>query len=104
MPYFLLSVRRTHLVHDALSALAMADDLTLKKPLKVSFDSEEGIDEGGVRKEFFQLITAQLLAPEYALFVPSNDGGRTLWLNRGNDWSSSEEWYQNVLRRDSKLY
>jgi hypothetical protein len=94
MPYFLLSVRRTHLVQDALNSLAIADDLTLKKPLKVSFDQEDGIDEGGVRKEFFQLITSQLLAPEYALFVQSNDGGRTLWLNKGNEWSPAEEWYE----------
>lgn len=97
MPYFLLSVRRAHLVQDALNSLAMADDLTLKKPLKVSFDNEEGIDEGGVRKEFFQLIITQLLAPEYALFVHSNDGGRTLWLNKGNEWSPAEEWYTNSI-------
>ena len=34
----------------------------LKKPLKVQFVGEEGIDEGGVQKEFFQLIISQVRA------------------------------------------
>ncbi len=29
---------------------------SLKKPLKVAFVGEEGVDEGGVQKEFFQLL------------------------------------------------
>ena len=32
-------------------------------PLKVKFVGEEGIDAGGVTKEYFQLITRQLLDP-----------------------------------------
>lgn len=32
----------------------------LKKPLKVVFVGEEAIDEGGVTKEFFQLVVSYL--------------------------------------------
>ena len=31
----------------------------LRKPLKVKFVGEEGVDEGGVQKEFFQLLVSQ---------------------------------------------
>lgn len=31
---------------------------SLKKPLKVKFIGEEGVDEGGVQKEFFQLLVS----------------------------------------------
>jgi ubiquitin-protein ligase E3 A len=37
----------------------------LKKQLRVQFVGEEGIDEGGVQKEFFQLIVRELFDPGY---------------------------------------
>lgn len=40
-------------------------DADLRKKLKVVFAGEEGVDEGGVAKEFFQLLTVQVSA-EYA--------------------------------------
>ena len=36
----------------------------LRKQLKVKFHGEDGIDEGGVQKEFFQLIIEELFNPE----------------------------------------
>jgi ubiquitin-protein ligase E3 A len=32
-------------------------NINLKLQMKVRFIGEEGVDEGGVRKEFFQLMT-----------------------------------------------
>ena len=37
----------------------------LRKQLKVKFHGEDGIDEGGVQKEFFQLIIEELFNPEF---------------------------------------
>jgi hypothetical protein len=37
----------------------------LKKPLKVKFVGEEGIDQGGVQKEFFQLIVEEIFDPKF---------------------------------------
>lgn len=34
--------------------------IDLRKQLRVEFDGEEGIDEGGLQKEFFQLIVEKL--------------------------------------------
>lgn len=33
----------------------------LRKKLKIVFNGEEGVDEGGVAKEFFQLLTVQVM-------------------------------------------
>lgn len=78
-----IAVRRTHVVEDALNALVVhADDL--KKPLRVTFVSggvpEPAQDEGGVRKEFFQLLSRDLLRPEFGMFV-YDDATRTYWFN-----------------------
>ncbi len=37
----------------------------LKKQLYVEFDGEQGLDEGGLSKEFFQLVIEQLFNPDY---------------------------------------
>lgn len=40
----------------------------LRKQLKVRFLGEEGVDEGGVQREFFQLAMRELVDPKYGLF------------------------------------
>ena len=61
-PYLVVRVRRTHLISDTLLQMSLRKE-DLKKPLKVQFVGEEGIDEGGVQKEFFQLIFSQVPTP-----------------------------------------
>lgn len=39
-----------------------------KKPLQVFFQNEEGLDAGGIRKEFFLLLTKAILNPQYGMF------------------------------------
>ena len=41
----------------------------LTKPLRVHFIGEDGIDAGGVKKEFFQLLVTELLCPDYGMLV-----------------------------------
>jgi len=40
----------------------------MKKPLIVKFHGEEGIDQGGVKKEFFSEVIQRLFNPDYGLF------------------------------------
>ncbi|RYH29664.1 hypothetical protein EON65_07765 [archaeon] len=88
-PWFIIPVERSHLLQQALMHIAHASPLDLKKPLKVVFIHEEGVDEGGVRKEFFQLLTNQLFDLAYGMFSVC-DMGRSLWINRTNVWSNDE--------------
>lgn len=48
-----------------LEVVAMESPSELRKQLVVEFEGEQGIDEGGVSKEFFQLITEQLFCADY---------------------------------------
>jgi hypothetical protein len=50
--YLLLEVRREHVLEDTLNKI-VNPGLNFKKPLRVKFVGEPGVDEGGVRKEFF---------------------------------------------------
>jgi len=44
--------------------VASENSSDLKKQVFVEFDGEEGVDEGGVSKEFFQLVIEQIFNPE----------------------------------------
>ncbi|GAX73417.1 hypothetical protein CEUSTIGMA_g869.t1 [Chlamydomonas eustigma] len=70
-PFLVLKVRRgAHLVQDTLIQINRAKEQeALRKPLKVKFLGEEGIDEGGVQKEFFQLLVRELFNPDYGMFT-----------------------------------
>ncbi|XP_073962763.1 ubiquitin protein ligase E3A [Choristoneura fumiferana] len=83
MPFLRLKVRRTHIIDDALVELemvAMERALDLKKQLVVEFEGEQGLDEGGVSKEFFQLIVEEIFNPDYGMFTQQVDNG-TVWFN-----------------------
>ncbi|OQR93549.1 HECT E3 ubiquitin ligase [Thraustotheca clavata] len=89
-PYLILRVRRENVIQDALHQIVqVATSEQLKKPLKVKFIGEEGVDEGGVQKEFFQIIIRQLLDPNFGMFI-ADDETRTLWFNCDSYESTTE--------------
>jgi len=64
---FKLVVDRQNLVRSTMLELATKSD-RYKKPLRVHFRGEDGVDEGGLRKEFFQLIVKQIFDPSFGMF------------------------------------
>lgn len=60
--------------------VAMENPIDLKKQLVVEFEDEQGIDEGGVSKEFFQLVIEEIFNPDYAMFTLQNES-QTVWFN-----------------------
>ena len=80
-PYLIMEVHRDNLIEDVMNHInATSSSNALKKPLKVKFHGEQGVDEGGVRKEMFQLLSAQLFTPDYGMFVEESDT-HLLWFN-----------------------
>lgn len=79
-PFLELRVRREHLIEDSLSQLSTADRTELVKEMKVQFVGEEGIDEGGVSKEWFQLIVKEIFDPKYGMFI-HDELNRLQWFN-----------------------
>lgn len=47
----------------------MENPYDLKKQLVVEFEGEQGVDEGGVSKEFFQLVVEEIFNPDYGMFT-----------------------------------
>ena len=74
-----LSVRRDNLIEDALDQLSKPN-IKFRSPLKIDFIGEEGVDQGGLKKEFFMLITRKIFTEEYNLFS-YNSKTKLFWFN-----------------------
>ena len=70
-PPLQISVRRDQAFMDSYSKLSYrsADEIKFGK-LSVRFQGEDGVDAGGVTREWFQVMSRQMFNPDYALFVP----------------------------------
>lgn len=87
--YLILKVRRENVIEDSLQQLVRLSADTLKKPLKVKFIGEEGVDEGGVQKEYFQILIRQLLDPAFGMFTYDEETHH-LWFNSDSLESTME--------------
>ncbi|GAB1608841.1 ubiquitin-protein ligase E3A-like, partial [Argonauta hians] len=83
MPYLRLKIRRDSLIESALSMLELVakdNPQDLKKQLIVEFEGEQGVDEGGVSKEFFQLVVEDIFNPDFGMFTYKEETGQ-YWFN-----------------------
>lgn len=70
-PPLQLSVRRDQVFLDSFKFLSFknGDEIKYGK-LSIRFHGEEGVDAGGVTREWFQVLSRQMFNPDYALFIP----------------------------------
>lgn len=76
-----ICVRRDHVFEDSFHQLRMrtADEMRCK--LSVQFQGEEGIDAGGVSREWYQVMAREIFNPGFSLFVNVPEGGTTFQPN-----------------------
>lgn len=72
-----IQVRRSHIAHDSITSIKKHQG-DLKKALKVEFIGEPGIDAGGLKKEWFLLLTKALFNQENGMFY-YNDESHLCW-------------------------
>eukprot|EP00397_Hematodinium_sp_SG-2012_P000918 GEMP01000919.1.p1 GENE.GEMP01000919.1~~GEMP01000919.1.p1 ORF type:complete len:1187 (+),score=222.50 GEMP01000919.1:256-3816(+) len=78
--YFVVDIRRDHILEDAVTSFARAAPDQMRRPLKIRFRDEEGVDEGGVQREFFKLLMKLLFDANFGMFKV-DDESRMLWFN-----------------------
>ena len=92
-PFFKLEIEREYLVEQTLECIKQANPKDIRKRLRVSFKGEEGLDAGGVTKEFFQLLSEELFDIHSELW--SNEyGDEVNWFNSDNTWD--EKGYEMI--------
>ncbi|MCJ1295165.1 hypothetical protein MMC34_006726 [Xylographa carneopallida] len=76
-----VKVRRSHIFEDSYAEIMRATATDLKKRLMIKFDGEDGLDYGGLSREFFFLLSHEMFNPFYCLFEYSAHDNYTLQIN-----------------------
>ncbi|KAF7540395.1 hypothetical protein G7Z17_g12195 [Cylindrodendrum hubeiense] len=74
--FLVLDVRRDCLVDDSLQAVSEvigSGSEDIKKGLRIVFKGEEGVDAGGLRKEWFLLLVREVFNPDHGMFLYDED-------------------------------
>ncbi|CAG8491349.1 232_t:CDS:10 [Diversispora eburnea] len=89
-PHLILRIRRDFLIEDSLSQIA-ANELELKKSLRIEFIDEDGVDAGGLRKEWFLLLVRHLFDPQFGMFTWDEDSN-LCWFNP-TSFETSDQYF-----------
>ncbi|OAX41309.1 HECT-domain-containing protein [Rhizopogon vinicolor AM-OR11-026] len=76
-----IKVRRNHIFEDSYAEIMRQTPNDLKKRLMIKFDGEDGLDYGGLSREFFFLLSHEMFNPFYCLFEYSAHDNYTLQIN-----------------------
>jgi hypothetical protein len=70
-----MDLHRSNILRDSYEFLEpIGDRQLLRGKFNVQFDEEEGIDAGGLTREWLQLLTREVFKPDYGFFVRNADG------------------------------
>ena len=74
---FVLEISRENILEDSLQKIVNLQKVDghdpLKMPVSLRFAGEPGVDEGGVRREYFSLMITEVLKQEHQMFTYNED-------------------------------
>jgi hypothetical protein len=84
--YFVLTIRRSNVMEDAINQLWRRQRREILRPLRVRLgkdEGEDGLDHGGVQQEFFRLVFAEAFNPAHGMFTVDSRSHMT-WFQPGS--------------------
>ena len=76
-----IAIRRKYLLLDSVDAIMSLGRDDLRKRWRFEFLGEPGIDSGGVTREWFQLVTEQIMDPAFGLWKSSVNNQACVTIN-----------------------
>ena len=69
-----LTIRRQYVFQDTFYQIRKRKADEMRGRLHITFVNEEGVDAGGLSREFFGILAKEIFNPNYALFTSTEDG------------------------------
>ncbi|KAJ1439350.1 hypothetical protein B484DRAFT_323607 [Ochromonadaceae sp. CCMP2298] len=69
-----LQIRRNQVFEDSFHQLRVRTAEEMRGRLQVNFYGEEGVDAGGLSREWYMILSREIFNPNYALFTAAVDG------------------------------
>lgn len=87
--YVRFEVNKENILHDSCKCMLQLRKSDLHKWMRIQFSNSSGVDAGGLEREWFALVVAELFDPKNGLFIPSSAMDSTPGSNRAtNDLES----------------
>ncbi|KAH0787258.1 ubiquitin ligase [Histomonas meleagridis] len=86
-----LEVQRNNLIEDTLKQISNFSSEQLLLRLVVEFKGEQGVDVGGVSREFFYLLCNNLFSADYGMFTKTSNG--KYWFAKGSETTASPFYF-----------
>ncbi len=85
---------------DAFAQIKLWNKRELMNKLSVKFLSEDGVDAGGLTREFYQSMSREMFNPNYSLFIPTNDNKSVFQPNINSGYTNPThlEYYHFVWK------
>ncbi len=80
-PQLKLNVRRDDVFRDSYAKLQVRSKEEWRGRLNITFQGEEGVDAGGLVREWFSILAREIFNPNYALFTPASGRPSTFLIN-----------------------
>ncbi|CAI4227687.1 unnamed protein product [Auanema sp. JU1783] len=76
-----ITVSRSNVFEDSFQEIMRKNAVDLRRRLYIQFRGEEGLDYGGVAREWFFLLSHEVLNPMYCLFMYAGNSNYSLQIN-----------------------
>ena len=93
----LLKVERWCIVHSSFQVTKWLSDSQWIHLFEIEFEGEPGIDQGGIRREWFEILCREIFKPTFNLFVQAEEGSDAVLPN-------SKPYQDNFGKNALKMY
>lgn len=93
-----LEVSRAEIFEESYRLIMKMRPKDMRKRLMVKFRGEEGLDYGGVAREWLHLLSREMLNPQYGLFQYSRDDHYTLQINPDSSITFSTDIHFSIRK------
>lgn len=76
-----INVRREHLLEDSVDAVMSLSRRDMRKLWRFEFIGEDGLDAGGLKREWFHLVTSEIFDPDMGFWLPSETNQMCMAIN-----------------------
>ncbi|EDO49327.1 predicted protein, partial [Nematostella vectensis] len=94
-----ITVSRTNLFEESFQQVMRYQPHDLRRRLYITFKGEEGLDYGGVAREWFFLLSHEVLNPMYCLFEYANKNNYSLQINAASSVNPDHLMYFKFIGR-----
>ncbi|KAJ2887332.1 NEDD4 E3 ubiquitin-protein ligase [Coemansia asiatica] len=98
-----IKVSRNNIFEDSYNEIMRVPVSELRKRLMIKFDGEDGLDYGGVSREYFFLLSHEMFNPQYCLFEYSAHDQYTLQFNPNSEINPEHLNYFRFIGRTMGL-